>query len=76
MPVFEFHCPSCGQGFDELVPSADDLSAVACPGCGNKRVERRISVFSAHSSASPPGCPMTSAECDQCPAQQGACGLR
>ena len=33
MPLFEYKCPTCGNGFEELVKKYDD--EVFCPECGS-----------------------------------------
>jgi len=43
MPVYEFACPACDERFEELVRRFED--PVACPSCGEREVERRLSVF-------------------------------
>ena len=43
MPIFEFHCRKCGCDFEELVAAGADLAP--CPGCGSKRVEKKVSAF-------------------------------
>ncbi len=45
MPIFEYECPGCGERFEELVRSPAAEAAVACPKCGEKRVEKRVSGF-------------------------------
>ncbi len=75
MPLYEFRCSSCHLDFDDLVRSADDISSVCCPSCGSGRVERKISVFSAHSAASPVQCPLPAGGCPGCPEPGGACGM-
>ncbi len=41
MPIYEYHCPSCGKDFETLV-RGDTM--VSCPACESARVERRMSV--------------------------------
>ena len=45
MPLFEYTCGKCGKEFEELVRDPDD--AVACPHCGSKKTEKRLSAFAA-----------------------------
>lgn len=47
MPIYEFECLDCGHRFEELTSS--DTRAFACPGCGSKEIQRRLS------RVSPPG---------------------
>jgi putative FmdB family regulatory protein len=47
MPIFEYLCQDCGTKFEKLVRG--DSPDVLCPGCGEKRVEKQLSTFAAHS---------------------------
>ncbi len=72
MPVFEFHCPSCERDFEEYVRVIKDAQAVACPICGARRVQRKLSVFAARAaqpSAAPPGA------CGRCGDPNGPCAM-
>ncbi|MGH2651704.1 MAG: FmdB family zinc ribbon protein [Actinomycetota bacterium] len=42
MPIYEYHCPACGEEFEKLVFGQ---AAVSCPGCASRDVGRRLSVF-------------------------------
>ena len=44
MPIFEFHCQSCGHDFEKLVFGSDE---VECPKCQQKQVEKLMSACSA-----------------------------
>ncbi len=44
MPIYEYNCRHCHNGFEELVLSSQE--AIACPKCASPEVERRLSVFS------------------------------
>lgn len=44
MPIFEYHCSSCGEQFEELV-SAGSEAAVPCPSCGAAETEKQMSTF-------------------------------
>lgn len=68
MPIFEFTCPACGTTF-ELLVRAD--TPIQCPQCGEKRVEKKWSVFASFSSSQEaPSCRAS------CPGgfERGACG--
>ena len=41
MPIYEYHCPSCGKDFELFVRGEKRL---ACPGCDNQQIERRMSL--------------------------------
>jgi putative FmdB family regulatory protein len=62
MPIYEYGCLDCGREFEELVRGEEKP---ACPSCGKRRLERRLSVSSAHS---------TSAAQQACPARD-ACNM-
>ncbi len=58
MPIFEFECHQCGLEFEKLVRKAEAVAEVACPACGSKKVEEKISAFASvgnSASASPSG---------------------
>lgn len=40
MPIYEYHCPSCGKDFERLVRGD---TRVTCPACAGRSVERRMS---------------------------------
>ncbi len=40
MPMFDFHCPTCQNLFEDLV-FGDEIPP--CPQCGEVRTERRVS---------------------------------
>ena len=42
MPIYEYHCPTCGSNFEKFVSSQ---VAVACPACASPEVKRTMSVF-------------------------------
>lgn len=44
MPIYEYICSKCEEEFEELVFNSSEV--VCCPGCGSKKVERAMSVFS------------------------------
>ncbi len=44
MPIYEYRCRHCDNGFEELVLSSRET--VACPACASPKVERQLSVFS------------------------------
>lgn len=61
MPIYEYECKKCGEEFEKLVMSGDE---VRCPKCGSSQVARRMSGFSTGPAqwgitpgpSSPPGC--------------------
>lgn len=47
MPIYEYTCEACDEGFETLVRTKS--AQVACPKCGSKRVRKGISSFCAGS---------------------------
>jgi len=41
MPIYDYHCPTCGTDFDLLVRTG---TTVACPSCAERSVERLMSI--------------------------------
>jgi putative FmdB family regulatory protein len=48
VPLYEFRCGRCRHEFEKLVTGA--ATAVCCPSCGGRKVERKFSVFGSRSS--------------------------
>ena len=70
MPVFEYHCDSCGADFERLI--FDRNEKVACE-CGNTSVKKRLSVFAAQVAASS----AKSSACESCcMAGGGSCAIK
>ncbi len=64
MPIYEYICDVCGDRFEWLVRSGEEP---ACPGCGQKRLSKQLSVPAAH---------VAGATAPPCPAKEsGACGM-
>lgn len=49
MPMYEYGCLACDSRFDRLRRMDQDDNGVTCPRCGGAHVQRRLSVFAAHS---------------------------
>jgi putative FmdB family regulatory protein len=47
MPIYDFHCRSCGNEFEALSRAQDP--AVTCPSCKSADLERLLSVFAVSS---------------------------
>lgn len=43
VPIYEFECGACGERFEELAAAGTETTA--CPSCGAKGAERRMSSF-------------------------------
>jgi putative FmdB family regulatory protein len=41
MPIYEYHCPSCGKDFELFVRGETKL---ACTSCNSRQIERRMSL--------------------------------
>lgn len=44
MPIYEYKCRKCGEEFEELVLSGDDIPI--CPSCESGECDRLLSAFS------------------------------
>lgn len=45
MPLFEYHCTSCGATFEQLIRSTRTAQEVICPSCKSKETEKLLSGF-------------------------------
>jgi putative FmdB family regulatory protein len=72
MPLYEYACKACSHQFEALIRGAETPE---CPSCHGRELERRLSVFAAHTAATPsfaaPG------PCGTCgdPRGPGACSV-
>ena len=69
MPMYEYGCLSCSSRFDRLRRMGQSDADVICPSCQSARVERRLSVFAAHSRGAE-----SASEVAAAPATGGCCG--
>jgi putative FmdB family regulatory protein len=44
MPVYEYRCEACGEGFELFVRSPSHQAEPICPKCGSRRVKKSISL--------------------------------
>jgi putative FmdB family regulatory protein len=75
MPLFEYACRACDHQFEALVRASEQP---ACPSCHSTELERRLSVFAAHTNGGISTDAMPSAgPCGACgdPRGPGACSL-
>jgi len=73
MPLFEYTCRQCNHDFELLVRNAD---APECPSCHSQELERRLSVFAAHT-AGAASRPTAAGPCGTCgdPRGPGSCAI-
>ena len=45
MPIYEYRCEACGEGFEVFVRSTSGKADPACPKCGSRKVKKAISLF-------------------------------
>lgn len=45
MPIYEYRCEACGEGFEVFVRSSSRQPAPTCPKCGSQTVRRAMSRF-------------------------------
>jgi putative FmdB family regulatory protein len=76
MPLFEYACKSCATEFEVLVRARETPE---CPSCHGKELERRLSVFAAHTGVAERATAgrHVSGPCGSCgdPRGSGACSL-
>ncbi|MGE0593149.1 MAG: FmdB family zinc ribbon protein [Vicinamibacterales bacterium] len=77
MPLFEYACSACAHEFEMLVRGDD---TPVCPACHGTRLERRMSVFAAHTPGASSGTAterQAATGCGHCgnPQGPGACSL-
>jgi len=46
MPIYEYTCKKCGEGFDALRWASEVDKPMRCPKCGSEDTERHLSIFS------------------------------
>lgn len=64
MPLYDYVCRECEHEFEALVR---DGQKPACPSCGTKKLERKLSLPVAHTAGATPA---------PCPAKEaGSCGV-
>jgi putative FmdB family regulatory protein len=51
MPIYEYRCEACGEGFEVFVRSASAKSPPTCPKCGSQKVKKAISLFGVSAAA-------------------------
>jgi putative FmdB family regulatory protein len=74
MPLYEYACKQCKHEFEALVRGAQSPE---CPACHGHELERRLSVFAAHTAAAAPKFAGRAAPCGTCgdPRGPGACSM-
>ena len=75
MPLYEYACRQCDKQFEALVRGSDTPE---CPACHSDDLERRLSVFAAHTQNGSSVSDMAGAgACGSCgdPRGPGACSL-
>jgi putative FmdB family regulatory protein len=45
MPIYEYHCCSCGHDFEELIRSSLAEQSLTCSKCGSAEIKRGVSMF-------------------------------
>lgn len=75
MPLFEYACKACDREFEALVRGGETPE---CPSCHGTDLQRRLSVFAAHTTGGASTAQMQAAgACGACgdPRGPGACSL-
>jgi len=45
MPLYEYHCNTCGENFEKMVRFSDQDQTPECPECKSHDTRKRISLF-------------------------------
>ena len=75
MPLYEYACKTCANQFEALVRASETPE---CPACHGTALERRLSVFAAHTGGAPARKTFPSlGPCGSCgdPRGPGACSI-
>ena len=56
MPIYEFHCGGCRRDSEILVRSSN-WEGTACPHCGSKDLNKKLSVFASNVAAAEASAP-------------------
>ena len=75
MPLYEYRCAQCGEGFEQLRKMDEADRGLECPACKSAKVSRQLSTFaprmgSPASAAAPCGAPGGSCGGGRCQWQQ------
>jgi len=73
MPIYEYHCRSCGRDFETLVRASETPACIHCSGAD---LEKKLSVFAPQTGQAAGAAP-SAGPCGACghPAGPGACAL-
>ncbi|HZM35325.1 MAG TPA: zinc ribbon domain-containing protein [Burkholderiales bacterium] len=73
MPIYEYHCRSCGRDFETLVRASEKPACVHCSGAD---LEKKLSVFAAQSTPAAGAAPAVG-PCGTCgnPNGPGSCAI-
>jgi len=77
MPILEYQCQGCENGFEWLSGVTYDESDPVCPTCGGKELQRKMSVFATATGGAGPSesCEPGGCESGPCGGGEGACGM-
>ena len=67
MPVYEYHCNTCGESFEKLVRLAEIDTQPECPVCHSVDTRKRISLLARSSFAGSAGSQPAAATCSAPP---------
>ncbi len=73
MPIYEFHCDSCGADSEVLVRSSN-WTGTPCPKCGSTRLAKKFSTFAASVAGGSGSGGYDTPSCSGTPSSCGMCG--
>ena len=74
MPIYEYRCTACQREFEAIVHGSQ---RAACPDCGGRKLDKRLSVFAVGPSSAPAAPRGAAGPCGSCgdPRGPGSCRL-
>ncbi len=63
MPLYEYQCRDCGHRFEILQRLGEGAEGLACPSCGERRLDKQFSTFASGAGSSSSAAPAAGGGC-------------
>ena len=63
MPLYEYQCRECGHRFEILQRIGEGSEGLACPSCGEARLDKQFSTFASGASSGSSPAPSSGGGC-------------